>query len=188
MQGSNACDYKILYEKYVGEMYAYGIALGINEDLLYDLIHDVFLHFFEHQNEVVENEHVKYYLFRCLKNKLISLKRKEINWNELSQTEELPFFITITGVDLIEEKELQMEITGQINKMMQCLTDRQREAVYLRFMQELSYEEIADLLGLTVKGTRKLVYRSLERIREQFGPGLIFFFLLEHFFYSDGVI
>ena len=33
--------------------------------------------------------------------------------------------------------------------MLQCLTARQREAIYLRYMQELSYEEIAEMLHIT---------------------------------------
>ena len=44
--------YKILYEKYVNEMFSYGIALGVERETLYDLIHDVFLHLIEHQNEI----------------------------------------------------------------------------------------------------------------------------------------
>ena len=47
-------NYKILYEKYLDQMYSYGMAFGVEENTLYDLIHDVFLHIFEHQNEMGE--------------------------------------------------------------------------------------------------------------------------------------
>ena len=40
-------NYKVLYEKYIDQLYSYGRALGVDEDTLYDLIHDVFLHFFD---------------------------------------------------------------------------------------------------------------------------------------------
>ena len=83
------------------------------------------------------------------------------------------FCVTIPG---------ELEIAEQIENMLCSLTGRQREAIYLRYMQELEYDEIAVLLNLTTKGTRKLIYRAIERMREQYGPVLFYFFLSDHFF------
>lgn len=175
-------DYKVLYEKYVGQMYSYGMALGVGEDALYDLIHDVFLHFFEHQNEIPKGEQEKYYLLRCLKNRFISLKRKEVDYEELIETENYQFWISVSGLDYIEEEEERKNMAEQIEKMLQCLTGRQREAIYLRYMQELEYEEIAVLLGLTTKGCRKLIYRAIGRIREQCLLILFYLFFSKYIF------
>mgnify|MGYP002533844966 FL=1 len=182
MLKTKQCDYKRLYEKYVGQMYSYGKALGVDDDALYDLIHDVFLHFFEHQNEIVDNDNVKYYLFRCLKNRMISEKRKEVTMEDIDESDDYLFSITVFGLDYIEEEEERKEIAEQIENMLCSLTGRQREAIYLRYMQELEYDEIAVLLNLTTKGTRKLIYRAIERMREQYGPVLFYFFLSNHFF------
>ena len=57
-------EYKILYEKYLNQMFSYGKALGVEDDTLYDLIHDVFLHLFEHSNEVGKSGQEKFYLLR----------------------------------------------------------------------------------------------------------------------------
>ena len=177
MLRTKQCDYKRLYEKYVGQMYSYGKALGVD-----DLIHDVFLHFFEHQNEIVDNDNVKYYLFRCLKNRMISEKRKEVTMEDIDESDDYLFSIAVSGLDYIEEEEERKEIAEQIENMLCSLTGRQREAIYLRYMQELEYDEIAVLLNLTTKGTRKLIYRAIERMREQYGPVLFYFFLSNHFF------
>ena len=106
MLKTKQCDYKRLYEKYVGQMYSYGKALGVDDDALYDLIHDVFLHFFEHQNEIVDNDNVKYYLFRCLKNRMISEKRKEVTMEDIDESDDYLFSITVSGLDYIEEEEV----------------------------------------------------------------------------------
>lgn len=174
--------YKILYEKYVNEMFSYGIALGVERETLYDLIHDVFLHLIEHQNEIPGEGSEKYYLFRSLKNRLISLKRKEICFEGLEEVDDYEFSISVSGLELIEEEEERKEVAELIEEMLQCLTGRQKEAIYLRFMQELEYDEISELLGLTTKATRKLVYRGLDRIREQYASILIYFLLSNNFF------
>lgn len=156
-------------------MYSYGRSLGISDDVLHDLIHDIFLHLFEHQNEIEKGKNEKYYLLRSLKNRFISLKRKEIECEELVETEEYHFQISVSGLDLIEEEEERKEVAEQIENILQCLTARQREAIYLRYMQGLDYEEIADLFGLTAKSTRNLIYRAIDRMREEYPPILSFF-------------
>lgn len=175
-------NYKILYEKYLNQMYSYGMAFGLEEDILYDFIHDVFLHLFEHQNELGDQKYAKYYLFKCLKNRILLYKRQEVNMEFVEDINDIPFAVVTSGLDIIEEKEEQKELTRQIDGMMRCLTNRQREAVYLRFMQELEYDEIAIILQLTPKGTRKLVYRAIDRIREQYGITFTYLFLYHHFF------
>lgn len=44
----------------------------------------------------------------------------------------------------------------QLKKMLDSLTDRQREAVYLRYTQGLSYEEIGKLMGIQPKAKTEI--------------------------------
>ena len=75
------------------------------------------------------------------------------------------FPIYVTGLDLLINKEERTKLMNRIEKMLQCLTPRQREAIYLRYMQELSYEEIAEMLHITEKGSRKLVSRAMIELK-----------------------
>lgn len=176
-------DYKILYEKYINQMYSYGKSLGIADDVLYDFIHDIFLHLFEYKNEIAQGEQGKFYLLRSLKNRFISQIRKEVDQVTLTDIEEYDFEISITGLDRIEEEEERKETGRQIEQMLACLTSRQREAIYLRYMQGLEYNEIAELCDLTPKGARKLIYRAIDRLREQYGSvSLLYLFLLKDIF------
>ena len=68
----------------------------------------------------------------------------------------------------------------QLKKMLDSLTDRQRESVYLRYTQGLSYEEIGKLMGIQPKAAQKLVYRAIEQMRK-IQPQIIYFFLFGYF-------
>ena len=46
----------------------------------------------------------------------------------------------------------------------------QREAVVLHKMQELSFEEIASALGITVSAAKVRAHRGYHRLRELLGP------------------
>ena len=77
--------------------------------------------------------------------------------------------------ELSDEEKERAAMQKQLKKMLDSLTDRQREAVYLRYTQGLSYEEIGKLMGIQPKAAQKLVYRAIEQMRK-IQPQIIYFF------------
>lgn len=174
-------EYDKWYENYVNEMFSYGMAFGIEKEAVLDAIHDVFLHLYERgDNLAVTN--VKFYLLSSLKNRILSLKRKEMSFLHLEDNEEHEFFIKVDGFELIEDEELRKDCTQRVEKLLELLTNKQREVIYLRFMQELEYEEIAQILQITTKGARKLTYRAIGRMQENKDMIFLFVFLVSRTF------
>ena len=60
---------------------------------------------------------------------------------------------------------LEDEASRKLTSALKCLTQNQREAVVLRFYQDLSFHEMADLMGSSVSAVKMLTYRALERLR-----------------------
>ena len=58
-----------------------------------------------------------------------------------------------------------------VDQLLAHLPERRREAVVLRYLGELSYAEIATLLGTTRVNAERLVARSLEALREIVAAG-----------------
>ena len=46
------------------------------------------------------------------------------------------------------------------------LSDRQREAIYLRYVSGLSYEELSEVLQLNYQSARNLIHRGIEKLRK----------------------
>lgn len=101
-----------------------------------------------------------------LKNRLFDLSKNTIITDEIDIYKNL-FTIKVTTLDQMIVKEDQIEIHNKVEKLLDMLTGRQREAIYLRFIQEMSYDEIASLLDMTPQATRNLVFRAIERIRQK---------------------
>ena len=55
-----------------------------------------------------------------------------------------------------------------LRNAMRRLTPRQKEAVFFRFYENMSYEEIADILNISVKATYKLVARAILMLRDAY--------------------
>lgn len=178
---SKTLQYKWLYETYEKDLFSYGMAFGVERELLEDAIQDVFLFLYEHPHHLEGSGNVKFYLLNCLKNRLRSLKRREVNTENLDDTNEYSFLIKVDGFEVIEEEEERIAIARQVEEMLQSLTDRQREAIYLRYMHGLGFDEIAELMGIKTKAAQKLVYRAIDYMRENYPPA-VFFFFFNHFF------
>jgi RNA polymerase sigma factor (sigma-70 family) len=152
-----------LYEKYVNDLFNYGVGMGFSEQICMDAIHDVFCNLYANKNyDNILN--IKYYLFRSLKNRLIDIHRSTSRLSTLD-VENLPFAVEVSILDTIIADDEQAILKANVEKLMRLLTDRQREAIYLRYMQELNYDEIGALLDMTPESVRKLVHRGIEKMR-----------------------
>lgn len=165
-------DIEYWYERYADELFAYGIAFCIDREIVLDAIQDVFLHLYENQAKIQDPNNVKFYLFTSLKNRIISILRKESQFQEL--TDEYQFELYADAQDLALESEEKAQYENLLNQLMSLLTSKQREAIYLYYMQNLSYEDVAKILSITPKSTRKLIYRAIQKMQE----GLPIYFVL----------
>jgi RNA polymerase sigma factor (sigma-70 family) len=109
---------------------------------------------------------VRNYLFKSLRNILFSklTGRKEIVAPQ-EEGDEMDFQLVLSPeMGIIQAYDLA-ERDRQLGKALEGLTQRQKEALFLKFYEGLSYEEIALIMSITVKGTYKLVARALEVLR-----------------------
>lgn len=161
--------FSAIYRKYVNELFAYGMGLGFDKEIVKDAIQDVFYKFYESKKHLKNVNNLKYYLFRMLKNHLLDIYRSKIYVSDI-HTSELSFSIKTTVLDEMITEEERLALQTRIDHLLLTLTDRQREAIYLRFIQEMEYEEIGEFLNMTPQASRKLVSRAIKRMREEHIP------------------
>jgi RNA polymerase sigma-70 factor (ECF subfamily) len=70
------------------------------------------------------------------------------------------------------EAFLQGELAEKIEAALAQLPEKQRLAIALCRQDELSYEEIAKVLGTTVSATKSLIHRGRETLKERLKPYL----------------
>ena len=62
-----------------------------------------------------------------------------------------------------------MTIVGRVSECMEDLNEKHREILILRNVQNLAYEEIADILGISVGTVKSRIARARESLREKLG-------------------
>jgi RNA polymerase sigma-70 factor (ECF subfamily) len=69
------------------------------------------------------------------------------------------------------EGAVRAEEIDDVRRLLTALTDREREAVALRFGGELSSQEIGEALGTSATAARMLVYRAVTKLRGVLADG-----------------
>ena len=155
-----------IYSLCVNDLLAYGQSLGFNMNLCEDAIHNIFCTLYLKRKELTEVRSLPPYLFRAFRNDMLNMWRKHSKLSEID-INRLSFTTEVTILDTIIDEEEKSDIKEIIEDLLNTLTNRQREAIYLRYMQGLSYEEIAELLDISLGSVRKLVYRAIMCLREE---------------------
>ncbi|MOA12599.1 RNA polymerase sigma factor SigX [compost metagenome] len=174
--------YEQIYTIYYRQLYNYAHKYTSDKELVNDLIHDLFVKIWNNRQTLSNPPSVKNYLFKSFRGHLFNHIRNTRD-HASGTAEELemlnPFTLEVKAspeADVIAvEKKNQVHrlISNAINQ----LTDRQREAIYLKYYEGFSYPEIAEIMGLSVKATYKLIARAIAVLREHAGNQPIVLFL-----------
>jgi RNA polymerase sigma-70 factor, ECF subfamily len=70
------------------------------------------------------------------------------------------------------DKLLESELTNKIEEVLASLPENQRTAILLFREKDLSYEEIAEILGCSLSATKSLIHRGRETLKAQLKPYL----------------
>lgn len=156
-----------LYEEHVDSLFRFGTQFSKDENFVKDCIHDLFLDLYKYKNQLGDTDSIRFYLFRSLRRKIHKQQTKnsflsmEVG-EESSMTNETPAF-----EETLINTEIQKENFDLLTQAVKQLTIQQQRALLLKFEQDLSYPEIAAILGISVESARTNIYRALKTLREK---------------------
>lgn len=169
--------YTYIYREYSQALYAYGMHFTSDKGLVEDCIQDVFIKIFQNRRHLQSTGNIKLYLFIALKNKLFNIFRKDIKYSQIDSLEPV-FAAEYTIEDEIIENEREQFLNEKMIRMLEVLSPRQKEIIYYRFVEGLSYEEICQIMDMNYQSTQNLIQRSLKKLRTTFSQAEMQFVLL----------
>ncbi len=162
-------------------MYNYGSKFTKDKDLIKECIQDLFVGLWTNRNSVGNPDHVKNYLYKSFRHAIFK-KTFHLSKNETyEETENYSFQVVLNVEETLINNERQLQVSEQLQNALAKLTARQREAIFLKFYEQLSYEEIAEVMGITVKAGYKIMARSLDYLRNNLSKDdLLLLYLILH--------
>lgn len=166
-----------LYKFYYQDLYAYGVSLGFNAEDVKDAIQEVYLKLYFNEHLCIDEEKIKFYLLRSVRNQLIDWERTKKDTSSIEE-EERSFKLSVSVEESFISDEEDLLLKKRVNRILDLLTDHQREIVYLHFIEEMPYEEIAVMLDMKNQTVRGQVFKAMEKLRKLDSKDYFLFFLI----------
>jgi RNA polymerase sigma-70 factor (ECF subfamily) len=130
-----------------------------------DLAQEVFMEIWKRRDSLVINTSLKAYLRRSAVNKTLNYLRDKKNWRN-EELSEIQFNLSAEPGKTLETTELE-KIVGQA---IEQLPERCQLIFKLSRVEEKSYQEIADKLGISVKTVENQIVKALRMLRDALRP------------------
>ncbi len=158
-QNGDADAYAELYRRYLTPIYKYVFRrVGGNSSVAEDLTSQVFLEALNNLSTYRERGRFIAWLFTITRRRLVDSYRKQ----ETSSLEDVPE--SLLGIS--DEHEVR-ENRNRLKHLLSALDEEKRELLRLRFSAELSFADIAAVLGKNEAAVKMSLYRILDGLREQ---------------------
>ena len=165
-----------LFREHYAALFRFGSKFTTDFELLEDAIQELFIELWQAKSATPVLS-VKAYLLKSLKYKLLKLFRQKGKLLPLIGNSDLHFEWShenslIAEQESAEKKQLVIEALGR-------LSHRQKEIIYLKYYQNLSYEEVSEIMNINYQAARNLLYQAIKSMKSLLaGTMEIFFFFL----------
>ena len=135
-----------------------------DEDEAKDAVQDVFLKLWQKRDELEKIENIEAYAMQMTRNRCLDTIRTN---RTVAISVETDRKMKEESVDVHLQVEYSESAT-QIKKLIDKLPDLQRNVMYMRDIEQLSYEEIAETTALQINAIRVNLSRARKKVRDEF--------------------
>lgn len=157
----------MLYKKYVQRLYDYGMNSSKDHDMVLDCLQELFLRLWNKRESVSDIRAVKPYLYKSFRRLLIHQILEQRKLLRFLAEQATAFEFTLSIESTLIEDELKTQRMKILKSCIQSLTKGQREVIYLKFFNELTYSEIAEITEIQVDSVYNLVSKTIELLRKK---------------------
>ena len=153
-----------IYKTYIQMLFRYGHRFTLDKELIKDSIQEVFTGLYKKREQLVIPDNIKVYLLVSMKNSLVNALYREDRYTSFD-SESVSFTLGLTVEEQYVDNEHLSNQQKKIQEILTILTPRQKEIIYYRYIQELSFNEICILLDMNYQSAQNLIQRSLKNLK-----------------------
>ncbi|SEL98047.1 RNA polymerase sigma factor, sigma-70 family [bacterium A37T11] len=163
IEGDQAA-FKRLYEGMYPCLVRYARQYSTDESFIGECIQDLFINIWTKRDRLSCPSSQKHYLLRALRNIIYNknaLKSRMVYYGDAADLEAL-------HADVEPTFEIHTDhLSPSLIQLLQTLTSRQKEAIYLYYVEDFSYQEIGQIFHIRTEAVYKLIYRALAALKTQ---------------------
>ncbi len=155
--------YGQLYDHYIAPIYRFVVVKVTDKDEAQDLTHEVFLSAWQNlKNYKNQGFPFSSWLYQIARNKVIDHYRTKKDHSDIYEIDE--DLVKVVGV---VESNLDIRLAvEEVKGALSQLSDEQQEVIMLKFIEDLSNEEIAKAMDKSEGAVRLLQHRAVNNLKE----------------------
>jgi RNA polymerase sigma factor (sigma-70 family) len=159
--------FSTLFKRYYSYLIQYGNSFSPFSEKIQDCVQDVFTDIWVYRNSLTDSVVVKAYLLSSVRKRIVRLQQRDKVFNKTTSIDAIAFLFDFS----VEQQLISDEVTAgkvkHLNKVLNVLPARQKEALYLRYHHGLNVDEVAEILNVNYQSANNLLHRALVNIRKE---------------------
>lgn len=158
-----------IYRGNVDDLFHYGMHFCRDSEIVKDCLQDLFQCLWLEREHISSNvQNIRYYLLSSFRRRLLRSLIKNRKFSTESSFASFDFELIPPQEEIIIQNETYYQQVTQLREGIATLSRRQREAIYLRFYQNLSYADIAHLMSMKVDSVYNLISKAIGLLKNMF--------------------
>ena len=160
--------FKLLVDNYQLMVVNTCYAFVHQEDDARDIAQDVFVQVYESLGAFKFKSKLSTWIYRIAVNKSINFCRSSRGRTRVVNIEKWNMQQELSSDDLLPQEELEREEERSLlHRAIDTLPEKQRAALLLHRYEDLSYKEIAEVMGISLASVESLLFRAKQNLEKQ---------------------
>lgn len=152
--------FECIVDKYMEKIIYFIYGFVKRTDVAEDLAQDVFVYILMNKEKYDSKYSLRTYLYTIAKSRAINYIKKE---SKISYLQDNEYLFT---EEEIEDAVFSKEKSKQLKLAIDRLPEPQNQLIYLVDIEELSYKEICNILGMSLSQVKTLIHRGRKKLKQ----------------------
>lgn len=157
--------FTLLFKKFYPQLHVYGIKLSNDSKLTEDCLQNFFIQLYEEREKAGSIKNLKAYLFISFKRRLIKQLQKSQKTISISEAQLFKSNFTFSAEELSIHQEIQFLCTTTLSELINQLSPRQKEVIYLKYYSNMSSSDIAEVMDMNYQSVLNILQKALSKLR-----------------------
>ncbi len=155
-----------IYNQSYDDLYRFGVKFIKDDEQVKDIIHDLYYKLWQNRENLSTPRNLRSYLISSLRSTIINHLKKDKKGIVIFDPPEEAFSLESSIESDIISDESRIINNKALYEGLNTLSSKQKEAIYLHYIQEMDYKEIATIMEISLPYTRNLVHQGIKKLKE----------------------